>query len=105
MTPQQLPDLLVLALAVWRLASLFASEEGPGDLFGRFRAWAGVRYDPNGIPVGSSSLARGMVCIWCQSVWWAVLLTVIYAFWPGVAWLCLPLALSAAAILVEKGAR
>lgn len=50
-------DLLILALASWRLASLLVQEAGPLDVFARFRA--------------HSTLAGLLDCVWCASVWTA----------------------------------
>lgn len=53
-------DLLVLALATWRLAYLISTEDAPFNLMGRFR---------QRFPLGG-----GTACIKCVSVWAA-------AFW------------------------
>lgn len=99
----RLLDVLILALATWRLASLLAQEDGPGDIFARLRKAAGVRYGPDNAPYGTNSLARGVLCIACNSVWFGAALTLGYYVLGGPwLWFCLPLALSAAAILVER---
>ena len=95
-------DLIVLALATWRIASLLAIEDGPGQAFAKFRRDAGVRYDDYSQPYGTTELAKGILCIWCVSVWIAFFWAFLYWICPGVAfWLALPFALSAGAILVE----
>ena len=93
---------LCLSLATWRLASLLAREAGPFDILARFRKWAGVRYNERSEAYGTNEFAKALVCLWCSSVWigagWAILFYTL----PGLApWLSLPLALSAAAILIE----
>jgi len=96
-------ELLILILATWRLSSLLVSEAGPGDVFARLRHWAGVRYDDVGQPYGINLLARGLVCVWCVSVWIGAGWAVLHYFQPQIAfWLALPLALSAGAIIVNR---
>lgn len=104
-TNSHLSDLLLWALATWRLTSLLGNvnEAGPADLLHRLRKWAGVWYDEHNQPQGRTGLARGLLCHWCCSVWigsgWALLAHL----WPGAArWLALPLALSTASIALER---
>jgi len=80
-------EILVLALATWRLSSLFARESGPGDMFGNLRDKA-----PEGIK-------DGLECMWCNSVWVGMLVGLLY--FVGVHWILLPFALSALTIMVE----
>lgn len=135
-------QLLTLALAAWRLSSLFASEYGPFDLLEKFRVALGLRYEehnrgvgvvveptvlswdgyalerslslsdhPLSTPLGTWLLLRRELllmlrCVWCSSVWFGFGLIFLYCFWPDATWaLCLPLAMSATAILFEKAAR
>jgi hypothetical protein len=60
-------------LAVWRLSSLIANEDGPFDIFARFRLRAGVYYDVDNNPIGGNVFARGLLCVWCVSIWVAFL--------------------------------
>lgn len=93
----------VLILATWRLSSLLAQEAGPADVFARLRARLGVWYDEAGDPDGATVLAKGIPCVWCNSVWIGVVLAVAYWLAPDVVfWLALPLALSAGAIVVHE---
>ena len=94
---------LILALAVFRLSSLFAEEEGPFHLFDRIRHFIGVRYDVNGLPMGNNVIANGITCVWCNSVWFGTIITVAYYLMPDITiLLCLPLSLSAAAVIVWR---
>jgi hypothetical protein len=96
-------ELVILALATWRCASLLVSEEGPFGVFGKLRHRLGVRYDENSIPYGANWLAKGLVCVWCVSVWMAFGWALLYLLFGNYAvWLAVPLALSAAAIVVES---
>lgn len=95
--------LLVLALATFRLASLFARESGPFEMFYRFRHMVGVRYDQMSRPEGSNQFAKGLICVWCNSLWFGLLLSGLY-LWLGVVvvWASLPLALSAVTIMLDN---
>jgi hypothetical protein len=57
-------DLLIIALAAWRLAYLLTKESAPFNLMGRFR----TRYPLGGL----------LTCIYCASVWTALLCMGLY---------------------------
>lgn len=97
-------DYLILALAVWRISSLLISEPGPWHIFERLRHAVGVRYHPETYErIASNTLSEMFTCIWCMSVWIGILLTVAYYLLPQVTtWLMLPLALSTAALAVNR---
>jgi hypothetical protein len=100
--PLPLVSLLILALATWRLASLFANEAGPFNLFGWIRARIGVKTDTIGQVYGENLFAQGMVCVWCNSLWFGTLWTVVYYVLPTLAsWMALPLALSTLTIVLQ----
>lgn len=94
---------IVLSLATWRVTSLLVNEAGPFDLFAKLRHLVGVRYDERSVPYGTNVLANAFSCIWCMSVWIA-LIAAIFLF-EYIIWWQYPivvLALSAAAIMIEK---
>lgn len=62
---------ILIVLASWRLTSLFAREDGPFNIFARFRHFIGVRY-MEGVPVGMNFIAKAITCPWCFSVWVAL---------------------------------
>lgn len=95
---------LVLAFATWRISSLLINEDGPALAFTRLRVLVGVRYNGETFQREASNNVAGVfACIWCMSVWVGLALTVAYWFFPATTiWLCLPLALSAVAILIDK---
>ena len=86
-------DFVILALATWRLASLFANESGPFSIFKIFREWICNKYP---------GIGEGLTCEWCNSVWFGTLITVAFFFLGGVVvWVCLPLALSTVTIMLK----
>lgn len=94
-------------LAAWRLAHLIVHEDGPWDVFVRLRYLAGVRWivqqgasGPEPLRVATTSLARGLTCLWCVSVWTAALLR-----WRRLEWLKGVLAVSAGAVLLDEAAQ
>ena len=96
-------EFLILALATWRLASLLATEDGPFDMFLRFRLLVGVGYDGYGNPIGLNTFAKGLSCVWCSSIWFGFFWTVLFIVFNDIAvYLSLPFALSAGAVIVER---
>ena len=82
--------LILGALAVWRITHLLNAEDGPGDVFVRFRKRA-----------GNGWFGRLLDCFYCLSLWVAAPL----AWIVGTGWLerlLLWPALSGAAILLER---
>lgn len=97
-----LTTLLVLMLSTWRLSSLFANEDGPLNLFKTIRTRSGVECPANSDCFGKTWFAKGILCEWCNSVWFGTLLTLLYVVLGDTAILIiLPLALSAMAILIK----
>ncbi len=78
------------AFAVWRITTIFNSEDGPFDIFVRFRSLFG-----NGV------LGKLLDCFYCLSLWIAAPV----AYMIGTQWkerLLLWFALSGAAIIIER---
>lgn len=101
-----LPDVLVAALATWRLTHMLLYENGPFRLLRRGREMLGViYYDPDSNEVASAKYEI-TTCIWCMSVWVGAVLSVLWLLVPLVAfWVAMPFALSAMAVLVQKVAK
>jgi hypothetical protein len=98
-------DILILGLAVWRLASLLSAERGPYAMFEKIRTWCGVRYTVvGGIETADSDKEIGklILCPWCSSVWLGAIASIFYLWKPVVVWVALPLALSAVAIIADR---
>lgn len=92
-------DIIILALATWRISNLFVNEDGPFMMFAELRRLAGVRYDKASEPVAGNEVAKLFTCIWCFSVWLGLIVAVAYYFYPiRTYWVCLPFALSALVI-------
>jgi hypothetical protein len=81
-------------------------------VFKKFRAAIGLDHysDSEGCEsvdlAGTGCLAELFSCVWCLSLWFAIIVFVLYQYWPGETILVLsPFALSAGAIIVERVAR
>lgn len=98
-------NILVLALAAWRLTELVQYERGPWAIFTRLRKRLGVTHDEDGKPISwpDTELGRLARCVYCGSVWTATGLVGLHILAPLLAfYLALPFALSAAAILIAE---
>lgn len=95
-----------MALAVWRISSLFTNpdESGPFRVFDWVRYAVGIRYDAQSeVDEDINEVARAFACLWCFSIYVAIGWAVLYWYAPLWAfWLALPFALSAGAILVNR---
>ena len=94
-------ELIIMALATWRLASMFVSEDGPFDIFRRIRSLFGVTHHDDGTiaRIPDKSLSKLFTCIWCMSVWIAA---VVYLVWVVAPILVYILGLSTGAIIIER---
>lgn len=100
-------NLLVLALAVFRISSLISEERGPYRILERFREFLGAVESHDGTMTGKGELARGIICFWCVSVWVGIVVSVLYWLVPEITVMaCVPFALSGVAVvLYEIGER
>ena len=83
-------QLVLAALAIWRLAHLLTAEDGPGNGVVRLRVW-----------LGDSAAGRAMDCFYCLSLWLAAPLALLVTRDPigfALAWL----GCSGAACLLER---
>jgi hypothetical protein len=61
-----------------------------------------MRYDTDSKPYAATSLAKGLMCVWCSSVWIGIGFTALFSLSPVVAFTAaLPFALSAVAVCLE----
>lgn len=95
-------ELVVCALAAWRMASLVVVEAGPFDVFPRFRAWVAGK-PMQEIPEWRGQISDALNCIWCTSVWTAL---GAWLWWEYIArWPIIVLAVAGLALIVERAAR
>ena len=95
--------LILLPLATWRLYRLFATDTGWHRIFRRIRIKLGVHYawHEDGTPdyehwtTPDGSIAEGLTCCWCASLWWGGLLTLLILFAPSLIYLLIVLPLNA----------
>jgi hypothetical protein len=96
-------NLIIYILATWRMSNLLAKENGPWSLLERLRHLLGVRRDDMGNAYTLNSLADGVICTWCNSVWFGAVWAVLAFALPRLApWLALPFALSAGTIFIGE---
>lgn len=96
-------DIIILSLATWRISNLFVNEDGPFMMFAKIRELAGVVYSPMSEPLADNELAKLFTCVWCFSIWLGLIVAVAYYLHPiYVYWICLPFALSAVAIALDR---
>lgn len=94
---------IIMALATWRVSSILAREAGPGEVFDRVRHALGVRYDELSNAYGENEFAKGVVCMWCNSIWVALTLVLLYiACGDAFLFVIMPLSLSALSIFLES---
>ena len=92
--------MFIIALATYRLTLLINKEAGPFDIFGKFRTWAGIRFDQYSVPYATGQLSEAIICPYCLSVWVGICVTLLTAgasylgFLTLITFLLLPLALS-----------
>lgn len=97
-------EFFLLVLAVWRITSLVSLEDGPWDIFAKFRHFIGVRYDEYSQPtIFKNTFAKGIVCVWCASVWFAFVGAILSPYTANVLSFILNwLAISALVIAVDE---
>lgn len=92
---EHLVQILVVGLAAWRASAMLVMEDGPFSIFRRVRLRAGL--ERPGEVSGFWGLL--LVCVWCTSVWMAILFWALwYVHWaiPGI------FAAAATAIVVDR---
>jgi hypothetical protein len=96
-------DFLILVLATFRISSLVADEDGPLGVLEYLRELAGIKRDERGSTYGTNNFAVGVICLWCNSLWIGILLTILY-LWFGqmFIFICWPLALSAVTMVISR---
>lgn len=98
-------ELLILGLATWRISSLFVYEDGPWFIFLNIRKWAGLQYDDLGRLAASKEnlLAGALSCLWCFSIWVALVFAVLYLIQPDITLkIATALSFSTVAIIIDS---
>lgn len=102
-------SILIVALAVYRLALMLSSDTGPYAMFSKLRSW--LKKEAKDSPaLRKSKLQEGVSCIRCSSVWLSAPLGVyMFTFKSIPEWMVLStdcliviMALSAASILIHR---
>ena len=95
-------DLLILALATWRVSHMITRELGPFQVFERLRLAFGALYRADtGSWYGTSTLAQLVTCTLCLSVWLAIVFVALWIVLPIVQIVLIVLAVSGAASALE----
>ena len=94
-------DLIIMALAAWRVASVITSEDGLWDMWKRLRAIMGIKHHDDGSisHIPEKTLAKLFGCLWCISVWVGFITYIAWYFVPIMVWI---LAISTGAIIVDR---
>ncbi|MCP4083154.1 MAG: DUF1360 domain-containing protein [Planctomycetaceae bacterium] len=98
-------DYVILALATYRISNLLAdpNEIGPLAILEKMRLAVGVTFNERGEQVAHNNFAHGLICLWCNSLWIGIILTIVYMWFDKVAvFVCLPLALSAVTMILAR---
>jgi len=98
--------LLLIPLATWRMYRIFSTDTGPHEIFRKLRVKLGVKYakkedgsvDWEHWSTPDGSLAEGITCCWCASMWWGALLTLLGLFAPAWIFFLVAVSLNASAL-------
>lgn len=91
---------ILLILATWRLSHLLAHETEPTGILSWIRHKAGVQYNERSEMISTNQLSKGILCTYCNSVWFGVLIAMLayrkpFAVFYGLAY-------SSGAILIQE---
>ncbi len=89
-------DVMLGAIATWRISHMLLNENGPFSVFRYARGLLGVTYDLEEEDRILSAKYEITICIWCLSMWIGALITLGLFLFPGVfVWFLLPYVFSA----------
>ncbi len=97
-------NIVIIVLAIWRVTRLVGDprEAGPYNLLDKMRTKVGIVYNEFSVLEGENEFARGLVCVYCLSVWLGILAAIAYLAAPAICVaIAMPFALSAGAIIIE----
>lgn len=92
-------NLILAALATWRITHFLIREDGPYNLGNHIRLAVGQTYDENSQCAAPNEIGKALCCFHCASVWVALGVT-IFTF--GKLDVLKIFAISAAAILLDE---
>lgn len=91
---------LIFSFAIWRISSLFANEDGPFHTFKHLRLYI-EKLSENNFFCKAFHLYEGLRCEWCNSIWFAFLLSPVIFERTIFNLFCVPLAASSVAIFMK----
>ena len=100
----KLIEFLIVAMAIWRVSSIVAREDGPLDIFPKFKTRVLDLSEEEGLDLSLrkslNSFYRGLNCMWCNSVWFSAVAS-IFISTSFKEWIVVTLSLSTIAIMIE----
>ena len=95
---------LIMAMAVWRVSSIVAREDGPMDIFPKFKTRVLDLSEDERLHISVrkmlNSFYRGLNCMWCNSVWFSAIASIFISN-SFKEWIVVTLSLSTVAIMIE----
>lgn len=99
----KLTELFILILATFRITNLFVAEEGPFNIFGKFRNFVGITEIEledgeiiNEVLDSNNEIGKLFSCLWCLSIYVSFFLLFVPKKF------MLPFAISGGAILLKR---
>ena len=95
---------LIMAMAVWRVSSIVAREDGPMDIFPKFKTRVLDLSEDERLHISVrkmlNSFYRGLNCMWCNSVWFSAIASIFITV-SFLEWSVVTLSLSTMVIIIE----
>lgn len=97
-------EFIVVAMAIWRVSSIVAREDGPMDIFSKFKTRVLDISEDERLQISGrkmlNSFYRGLNCMWCNSVWFSAIASIFISI-SFVEWIVITLSLSTLVIMIE----
>lgn len=74
-------DLIIFALAVFRISELIVIDHGPFDIFFELRSWANQSEMDNGI---KRNISNVITCVHCTGLWTSVFVIIGFYYFPSI---------------------
>lgn len=88
---------VLVVFSTWRISSLFAYEQGPFSIFAKIR----YLLSKNAQNVVLYTLHEGIICVWCNSIWFSSLASIFISH-NIISWILYTLSISACVIFIEE---